>query len=81
MVVLSCHRGLSAEEIVVDCLEKAKALTQVGLGYMSDLNVLPTAYISLLDDVLELGLKHCELIGAFFPCSQALVRSERCPVD
>lgn len=57
-VVLSCHQGLSAQEITQDCLEKAKALTQIGLIYLSDSGSLPAAYVSLLDDVLELGLKY-----------------------
>ena len=34
--VLSCHQGLSAEEITYDCLEKAKALAQVGVGYLAN---------------------------------------------
>jgi hypothetical protein len=57
---LSCHEGLSVEEIVYDCLEKAKALVQVSLAYeCADFDSpLPRAYLSLLDDILELGLKH-----------------------
>lgn len=62
--VLSCHQGLSAQEITYDCLEKAKALTQVGFGYLADsASPLPAAYMSALEDWLELGLKHCGLIG------------------
>jgi hypothetical protein len=58
--VLSCHQGLSVEEIVYDCLEKAKALVQVSLAYeCTDFDSpLPRAYLALLDDILELGLKH-----------------------
>jgi hypothetical protein len=58
--VLSCHQGLSVEEIVYDCLEKAKALVQVSLTYeCTDFDSpLPRAYLALLDDILELGLKH-----------------------
>lgn len=64
-VVLSCHQGLSAEEITYDCLEKAKALASVAFGcVMSGSPSLPAAYLSLLEDVLALGLKHAALIGA-----------------
>lgn len=58
-VLLSCHEGLSAEEITYDCLEKAKALTHIGAEYQ--LNV--SLSLSAIDDWLELGLKHCQLIG------------------
>jgi hypothetical protein len=75
-IVLSCHQGLSAEEITQDCLEKAKALAQVGFGYLtcpeSDSNSLPAAYLSLLDDILELALKYHSLIGASSQRCQAL---------
>ena len=65
IVLLSCHQGLSAEEIARDCLEKAKALTQVGLDYMFELSLqLPAPYVSALDDFLELALKHCQLTEA-----------------
>lgn len=64
LVLLSCHQGLSAEEITTDCLEKAKALTHVGVGYQMNVSLsLPAAYLSAIDDWLELGLKHCQLIG------------------
>ncbi len=67
-VLLSCHQGLSVEEITRDCLEKAKALVQVSFGYLaypeSGSESLPTAYLSLLDDILELALKYNALIGA-----------------
>lgn len=64
-VLLSCHQGLSAEEITTDCLEKARALTQVGFGYLLSgaRENLPAAYLSAIDDWLELGLKHCQSIG------------------
>ena len=63
--VLSCHQGLSAQEITYDCLEKAKALAQVGFSYLADSSLpLPAAYMSVLEDWLEVGLKHCRLIGA-----------------
>jgi hypothetical protein len=63
-VLLSCHQGLSAEEITYDCLEKAKALAQVGVSYQLSMSLqLPAAYLSAIDDWLELGLKHCRLIG------------------
>lgn len=64
-VLLSCHQGLTAQEITHDCLEKAKALAQVGFSYaVSDsVSRLPPAYLSALEDWLELGLKHCGLIG------------------
>jgi hypothetical protein len=59
--VLSCHQGLSAEEITYDYLEKARALVQVGLAYQANLSeALPLPYLSILDDWLELGLKYCE---------------------
>jgi len=62
--VLSCHQGLSAQEITYDCLEKARALAQVGLSYLVDSSpLLPAAYLSALEDWLELGLQHCELMG------------------
>lgn len=63
--VLSCHQGLSNQEITYDCLEKAKALAQVGYSYLADSSSpLPAAYMSVLEDWLEVGLKHCRLIGA-----------------
>lgn len=62
--ILPCHQGLSAEEITYDCVEKAKALAQVGFGYLANAtSPLPAAYISALEDWLELGLKHCRLIS------------------
>jgi hypothetical protein len=68
-VVLSCHQGLSAEEITYDCLEKAKALTAVGFGYLmsGSKENLPAAYLSVLDDVLELGLKYGALADSISP--------------
>ncbi len=61
-VVLSCHQGLSVEEITYDYLEKARALVQIGLAYQANLSeALPLAYLSVLDDWLELGLKYCQL--------------------
>lgn len=65
-VLLSCHQGLSHQDIVTDCLEKAQALAQVGFGYLmaGAASPLPAAYLSALEDWLELGLKHCGLIGA-----------------
>ena len=64
-VLLSCHQGLSAEEITYDCLEKARALTKVGFGYLMSgaKDDLPAAYLSVIDDWLELGLNHCQRIG------------------
>jgi|GEM_PF-6149541 len=65
IVLLSCHQGLSAKEITRDCLEKAKALAQVGLDYLYELSLpLPAPYVSALDDFLELALKHCQLTEA-----------------
>ena len=74
-VLLSCHQGLSAEEITYDCLEKARALTKVGFGYLMSgaQEDLPAAYLSAIDDWLELGLKHCPLIGV--PRQLTLVKS------
>ena len=65
-VLLSCHQGLTAQEITYDCLEKAKALAQVGFGYLAEpySSPLPAAYLSALEDFLELGIQHCGLIGA-----------------
>jgi hypothetical protein len=61
-VVLSCHQGLSVEEITYDYLEKARALVQVGLAYQANLSeALPLPYLAVLDDWLELGLKYCQL--------------------
>lgn len=67
--VLSCHQGLSAEEITYDCLEKAKALAAVGFGYLmsGSKENLPAAYLSALDDVLELGLKYGALADSPSP--------------
>lgn len=63
-VLLSCHQGLTAQEITQDCLEKAKALTQIGVGYQMNVSLtLPAAYLSAIDDWLELGLKHCGLVS------------------
>lgn len=59
--IIRPHQGLSAEEITYDYLEKARALVQVGLAYQANLSeALPLPYLSVLDDWLELGLKHCE---------------------
>jgi hypothetical protein len=67
-VVLSCHQGLSAEEITYDCLEKARALIQVGLAYQASLSeTLPLPYLALLDDMLEIGLEHAESVIDMLP--------------
>jgi hypothetical protein len=64
-VLLSSHQGLSAEEITYDCLEKARALAKVGFGYLMSgaEEDLPAEYLAAIEDWLELGLKHCRLIG------------------
>jgi hypothetical protein len=80
-VLLSCHQGLSAEEITYDCLEKAKALTQVGVSCQLGMSLeLPAAYLSAIDDWLELGLNHCQRIGLSPRRCPALVRQKH-PMD
>ena len=68
-VVFSCHQGLSAKEIMWDCLEKAKALAHVGSLYQYDHSddCLPAEYLSLLDDVLELCIQYGLLANSSSP--------------
>ena len=68
-VVLSSHRDLSTpQEVLQDCLEKARAMISTGLENPSAMTIsLPRQYWSLLDDLIELALQKSQQLTAFLP--------------
>lgn len=56
--VLPSQTGLPDAEIVRDCMIKAKALSDVGYHHLINNGTLSAHYMSIIDELLEIGLNH-----------------------